>query len=224
MKRISAAIMMTACVLFAGTAGAAGDSLALALRQIQADTEESIQSKIVDPVLGKGNAYVFAEMSMDLVLRETGQSREGVGLLSKSVSTETATRQGAGAEGKENPKGFSFGDEPDPAAKAAADKNQNAEEPMKAAAGTPERVVQSQTSQQEKKDLDQRLSAELEVKSFSLRILHNSGISKEKLAALSRTILALYPKVVKGQADMTITFVPAPFAKGGDTWMEKLAK
>lgn len=216
--------MTACCFVFAGTAGASGDSLALALHQIQTDTEQDIQSKIVDPLLGKGNAYVFVEMSMEVVLKETGQSREGVGLLNRSVSTETVTRQGSGTEGKENSKGFSFGDEPDPAAKEAADKKQNAEEPMKAAAGLPERVEQSQTAQQGKKDLEQRLGAELEVKSFVLRILHSSDVSKEKLALLNRTILALYPKVVKGQADMTITSVAASFAQGNGTWIEKLAK
>ena len=222
MKRISAAIMTACCFALAGTAGASGDSLALALHQIQADTEANIQSKIVDPILGKGNAYVFVDMSFDVVLKETGQSREGVGLLNKSVSTETVTRQGA--EGKENSKGFSFGDEAEAAAKEAADKKQNAEEPLKAVAGLPERVEQSQTAQQGKKDLEQRMGAELEVKSFVLRILHNSDVSKEKLSLVNRTIMALYPKVVKGQTDMTIGWVSASFAQGNGTWIDKLAK
>lgn len=212
--KIMSAVSLTAscCFVLAGTAGASGDSLALALRQLQAGTEHDIQAKIVDPILGAGNAYVFAEMSVDLVLKESGQSKEGIGSIRKVVSTETFTEAASLAE--------ALGEQPE--------KKQKPEEPAKAGGlakpGIPYTTEQAQTAEQGKKELEQRLGVELEVKSFSLRILHNTGVSKEKLELLSKTILALYPKAVKGQTDLTITLVPASFAKKGDTWMEKLAK
>lgn len=216
MKKISAVILAACCCsVLAGTAGASGDSLALALHQLQADTEQDIQTKIVDPILGKGNAYVFADISADLVLKESGQSKEGLGSLRKVVSTETATGAASPAE--------ALAEEPAQQQKTtAADKKQRSGEPVKA--GFPYTTEQSQTAEQGKKDLEQRMSVELAVKSFSLRILHRSGVSKEKLELLSKTVLALYPKAVKGQADMTITFVSASFAAKGDTWMDKLGK
>ena len=226
MKKLSAVIVLAACGFgLAGSAGASGDSLALALRQIQADTEQNIQSKIVDPILGKGNAFAFVEMSMEVVLKENAQTKEGVGWLNKRVSTETAPSATAGTEAKDEDL-FKGVEQPAAPVKAApADKKQKADDPGKAArTALPQKIEQSQTAQQEKRDVEERTGAELVINNFSLRILHDSGVSREKLEILSKAVLALYPKVIKGQADMLIVFVPAPFAKEAGTWMEKLAK
>ena len=226
MKKISAVIILAACgFVFAGKAWATSDSLALAMRQLQAETEQSIQTKIVDPIIGKGRAYAFVEMSAELVYKESGQTKEGLGRLSRHVSTETVTRHLPGAKEEDLLKG-SFGEEPAaPAKTAAPDKKQKAADPAKdAMAGLPERAEQEQTAQQGKSSAEHRMGAELVVNDFTLRILHDSGVSKEKLEILSKAVLALYPKAIKGQADMLIVYVPAPFAKEAGNWMEKLAK
>ena len=211
-------------------------SLASVLHQITTNTEQKIQTEIVDPILGKGNAFVFADIELEIVAKSAVQTKEGLGQMSKSnsISTESVTHLSDGIAGNEEDvfKGFDFGGPPDPAPKpqAVLKKEQNPEGVAQAAVlpemGQLSRRGQSQVAQQGKGVAEQRLGAYFENKRFSLSILHESTISKEKLEIVRKAILSLYPRAVNGQSDMVISFLPAPFVKNEkkEGWLRKVIK
>lgn len=243
MKKLLIIIILTICSsVLTVVAGATGNSILLGFHQISSEIEQKIQTQIVDPILGKGNAFVFAEIEMEVITKESEQSKEGSGQISQSISksTETGTSQdgAAGSSGTATDqykaaedeedlfKGFDFGNDSGSASnpKTVQKKKQKPEETGKTAVSpkprTPveEKSTSSRLARQGNKVVEQRLGAELEVAKFSLNILHDSTIPKEKLDFLRNTILSIYSHAVKKQDDMTIIFIPAPFAKKEKKW------
>jgi hypothetical protein len=67
---------------------------------------------------------------------------------------------------------------------------------------------QEQTARQTKKNSERKELLKLSPVSITLRVLHDSRLPKEKLAAFKDTLLALYPGKLKAE---DIVFVPAQF-------------
>jgi len=196
-------------------------AVAMELHRIATEKEKRIQTDIVDPILGKGVAFVFADMELQVVIKEAAQTKGGIGTMERTVSTETLPSD----YGQQQPdlfSGFDFGESTGTGQGTAAEKAHHQASASTAAAHSPFPVKreQGQRAQQGKSVAETRFGAVLEAQNCSLTILHDVTVPKEKLDSVRRAILAVYPNAVRRSREMQISFVPAPFVKNNH-WFKR---
>lgn len=166
-----------ACAASAGSDGKMGT-----LYRINSETEDKIQARVLDRMLGPGKAFAFLEMKAEVKSNAEETSKGGVGKI-HTVSPEGQAEMEEAAADKEELK------QAGPGAKGVSTKEQSARQAKKSA---------------EKKDI-----LRFTMSSMKLRILHDAALSPGGLKAVKEALLALYPEKLKAE---DIAFVPAAFA------------
>lgn len=182
-------------VLLGAPAHATEDSLLWVLHRIKSETESKIQHNVLDPVMGRGRAYVFADLEFDLERTFKKSSRTGSGYASKRQSPAVpddlfaAFGAPAGKEPKKPPEGKKKKEEakPDPWIKE-----------------------QSQRSQQVKSDEQHWVHMEWAPSRFEIHILHDRAASPAEIASIRDILLSVYGRTLKPDK---IRLTPVELAK-----------
>lgn len=80
------------CLLSSSFAGAAEAELDSQLR-FRAYLESDIQTRLVDPILGKGRAFVFVDVQLDVLRKERWNSRSGEGRAERTRAKEGSSHR-----------------------------------------------------------------------------------------------------------------------------------
>lgn len=164
--------------------------------EFKKDIENKIQNNILDPILGKGRSYVFADVVFDIVTKKQDQSKEGIGVL------QQYKEKGAGEEygdtdfilpGIPKPKSI-LGDKKRPEAAHGVQKQQ------------------TQSIEEFK------FSIIPEITRFQVNVIHDDTLSNELLIiAKQRIEEMLLPYKIYGKDPPLVIFKPTKFRKV-DIW------
>lgn len=161
--------------------------------EFRREIEEKIKNYILDPVLGKDNAFAFADVAFSIVTKKQEKGKEGIGVL------QQYKEKGAGQSFAETD--FILPGIPKPKAILANNKR-------------PEAAHGSQTQQNVAVE-ETRFSADTEITRFQVTVLHDESISQDLIMiARQRIDDFLLPYKVNGKDPPIVIFKPTRFKKG----------
>lgn len=160
--------------------------------EFRREIEEKIKNNILDPILGKDKAFVFADVNFDIITKKQEQAKEGVGVLQQYKEKGSASNQGD--------TDFILPGIPKP--KSILSPNERPE----AAHGT--------QTQQSKAIEAIKFSAIAQITRFQVTVLHDKDLDPNLLAvARQRIDDFLLPYKINGQDPPLVIFKPTEFKK-----------
>lgn len=172
----------------------AGTGLSVIEKQdaLRRETETKIKKEILDPILGEGKSFVFADVELEIIARKSDQSREGLGVMQKykEKGGQDADKQESEflLPGIPKPKSILGGRSGPPAASTG------------------------QQAQQSRGVQETRYGAETEINRFQVTVIHDESLAPEPVAlARERVEDFLLPYKIKGQDAPTVVFKPTRF-------------
>jgi len=180
--------------------GILNDNIGLVLferqNEFRKEIESKIQNNILDPILGKGRSYVFADIVFDIVAKRENQSKEGIGVLQQYKEKGAAQTYEEGdfiLPGIPKPKSI-LGDKKRP----------------EAAHGTQKQ--QTLTAQEFKFSITPQITR------FQVNVIYDDNLSKDLLdIAKQRIEEMLLPYKIQGKDPPIVIFKPTKFKKV-DIW------
>jgi flagellar motor switch protein FliG len=164
--------------------------------EFRREIENKIQNNILDPVLGKGRSYVFADVVFDVVTKKQNQSKEGIGVL------QEYKEKGAGQDYEDTD--FLLPGIPKPKS-ILGDKKR-----PESAHG-----VQKQQAQSVE---EYKFSIIPEITRFQVNVIHDENLSQDLLMlARQRIEEMLLPYKINGKDPPLVIFKPTKFKKV-DIW------
>lgn len=210
--RILPALLVGALALFGAGSRAFGEArtadigLLQEQARIKAESEQKIQTAVLDPIVGKGNAMVFVDVEMEVKIESEESTRSGMGLAEK-YKEKQGMAQKAGMQttfvmpGIPRPKTIS--------ANAAPERPESAT---------------AQQAQQIKGVQEERFAIKPVFKRLGVTVMHDDAVLKEK----SQTDL-VRARIVDAMAHYQlqpdqVVFRPTAFNKSKTDWREDLKK
>lgn len=172
----------------------AGAGLSVIEKQdaLRRETETKIKREILDPILGEGKSFVFADVELEIIARKSDQSREGLGVMQKY-------KEKGGQDAEKQESEFLLPGIPKP-------KSVMGGRSGPPAAATGQQAQQSQGIQ------ETRYGAETEINRFQVTVIHDETLAPEPVAlARERVDDFLLPYRIKGRDAATVVFKPTRF-------------
>ncbi len=155
------------------------------------EVETKIKEEILQPIMGLGKSYVFADLELEIIARKAEQSKEGLGIMQKYKE-----KPGGGSS---NNTEFLLPGIPKPKSVLGADNKR------------PE-AAQGQQAEQAKGVQEIRWGVQTEINRFQVTILYDEAVSSAAVAlARDRVGEFLLPYKIKGKDEPTVLFKPTKF-------------
>ncbi|PIU19415.1 MAG: hypothetical protein COT18_07645 [Elusimicrobia bacterium CG08_land_8_20_14_0_20_59_10] len=157
---------------------------------LRREAETKIKTEILDPILGEGKSFVFADVELEVVSKKAEQTKEGKGIIQKYKEKGATNSQDMDflMPGIPKPKSVLGGESKRPAA------------------------AQGQEAQQAKGATETRYGVKTEITRFQVTVIHDLNISSETLTlARSRIDDFLVPYKIHDTAAPTVLFKPTRF-------------
>lgn len=158
---------------------------------LRKEVETKIKNEILDPIMGPGKSFVFADVELEIIARKAEQNKEGIGVLQKYK--EKGAQSGGGDSdfllpGIPKPKSVLGGDNKRPEA------------------------AQGQQAQQAKGVQEIRYGIQTEINRFQVTVIYDDKVSSATVK-LSRDRVGefLLPYKIKGRDEPTVLFKPTKF-------------
>ncbi|OGS05486.1 MAG: hypothetical protein A3G41_03595 [Elusimicrobia bacterium RIFCSPLOWO2_12_FULL_59_9] len=145
-------------------------------QEFKRNTKNEIQTQIVDPILGKGQAQVFVDVEMEVKSRVAQEMREGMGVLESFKG-----KQGKATDKSYDPQ-YVLPGVPKP--RFLTDTG----------VGPRPAATQGTQAQQKRSVNDQVLGVQTIIKRFEVSIIHDNAIPKAKLDLVRDRIISSYKK------------------------------
>ncbi|HBA59760.1 MAG TPA: hypothetical protein DCZ92_02840 [Elusimicrobia bacterium] len=186
--------LIAALLLFAPATASAIDDVGISVMErqdnLRREVETKIKNEILDPILGAGKAFVFADVELEVVTKRAEQTKEGMGIIQKYKEKNTASSQDMDflMPGIPKPKSVLGGESKRPEA------------------------AQGQQAQQGKGAVETRYGVKNEITRFQLTVIHDITISSETIGlARARVEDFLVPYKIRDTAAPTVLFKPTRF-------------
>jgi len=186
-------------VFFAASVSAADINITLIEKQdsLRKEVETKIKENILDPIFGPSKAFVFADITLELISKKAEQGKEGLGLL-QQYKEKMGNRGQADTD-------FLLPGIPKPKSILGQDSKR------------PEAAHGSQTTQSAAAE-QIRYGVETEITAFQVTVIHDEALSKEMLAlARERVDDFLLPYKIKKIDPPIVLFKPTRF-KSYNIW------
>ncbi|HOW89472.1 MAG TPA: FliG C-terminal domain-containing protein [Elusimicrobiales bacterium] len=158
---------------------------------LRRETETKIKNEILDPIMGPGKSYVFADVELEIIARKAEQTREGLGIIQKY---------------KEKPGNNSSGNTDFLLPGVPKPKSVNSGETRR-----PE-AAQGQQAEQGKGVQEVRWGVQTEINRFQVNIIYDETVSSAAVSlARERVGEFLVPYKIKGKDEPTVLFKPTKF-------------
>jgi len=155
------------------------------------ETETKIKGEILDPIMGAGKSFVFADVELDIISRRAEQTKEGTGILQKYKE-----KPGSGSS---NNTDFLLPGVPKPKSVLGGETKR------------PE-AAQGQQAQQGKGIQEVRYGVQTEINRFQVTVIYDDKVSSATVAvARGRVGEFLIPYKIKGKDEPTVLFKPTRF-------------
>lgn len=157
---------------------------------LRREAENKIKNEILDPILGEGKSFVFADVELEVVSKKAEQTKEGKGIIQKYKEKGATNSQDMDflMPGIPKPKSVLGGESKRPAA------------------------AQGQQAQQGKGATETRYGVKTEITRFQVTVIHDLNISSETLTlARTRVDDFLVPYKIHDTAAPTVIFKPTRF-------------
>ncbi|MCX5784683.1 MAG: hypothetical protein NTX59_03245 [Elusimicrobia bacterium] len=179
----------------ANTPAAVPDTMGVSLMEKQAslrlEVESKIKSEILDPIMGPGKSFVFADVEMEVVSKKSEQNTEEMGAIQKYKER--------GAKTGSTDTDFILPGIPRQPAVTGADN------------ARPE-AARGQQTQQQKGIQQVRYGLETDITRFQVTVIHDETVSPESLkTARERVDDFLIPYKIHGHDAATVVFKPTRF-------------
>jgi len=157
------------------------------------EVETKIKNEILDPIMGAGKSFVFADVEMEIIARKAEQTKEGLGILQKY-----GEKPGTGSTTSTD---FLLPGVPKP--KSVLGTDENTKRPS---------AAQGQQAQQTKGTEEVRWGIQTEINRFQVTVIYDDKISSATVTiARGRVGEFLLPYKIKGRDEATVLFKPTKF-------------
>ena len=194
-KVLLASLLFAAAPLRAqeGGGNAAGMDTSVMARQdaMRREVEGKVKNEILDPILGSGKAFAFADLELEVIAKKAEQTKEGIGVISK-YKEKGASKDQADAE-------FLLPGIPKPRSVMGKDTGRPA-------------ASQGQQAQQGKGVQEVRYGLGTEITRLQLTVIHDDTLTPAALKlARDRIDDFLVPYKIRGTGTPTVVFKPTRF-------------
>jgi flagellar motor switch protein FliG len=158
---------------------------------LRKEAETKIKNEILDPIMGPGKSFVFADVELEIIARKAEQNKEGIGVLQKYKE-----KQGTGSTGSTD---FLLPGVPKPKSVLGTENKR------------PE-AAQGQQAEQGKSVQEIRYGIQTEINRFQVTVIYDETVSSATVAvARGRVGEFLLPYKIKGRDEPTVVFKPTKF-------------
>ena len=155
------------------------------------EVETKIKNEILDPIMGPGKSFVFADVELEVIARKAEQTKEGLGVLQKYKE-----KPGTGSAGSTD---FLLPGVPKPKSVLGTDTKR------------PE-AAQGQQAQQAKAVEEVRWGLSTEIDRMQVTVIYDDKVSSATVnIARVRVGEFLLPYKIKGRDEATVLFKPTKF-------------
>lgn len=184
------ALMLMLCALPLRAEDSAAD-----LVRLRFQLADRIMAGVLDPILGKGRAHAFVDVSVKLTRTGTTNEKLGRGTATRARHKTDSPPGGRPARAEsedELSKGFGFSDTDDTSLPPSG---QNGSSGVTASTDTVLTTDSSQRqySRQAKVELESRDLLSVQLSDMRVVIVHGSSADSKKLAAVRETLLTIFP-------------------------------
>ena len=155
------------------------------------EVEAKIKNEILDPIMGPGRSFVFADVEMEIIARKAEQTKEGLGIMQKYKE-----KPASGSTGSTD---FLLPGIPKPISVLGTENKRPS-------------AAQGQQAQQAKGVEETRWGIQTEINRLLVTVIYDDKVSSATVSiARGRVGEFLLPYKIKGRDDATVLFKPTKF-------------